>query len=55
VIRRLNEESCECGCKLTLAQCRFNDTECQISLGLARKVIDSARGSSETSATPLPR
>jgi thiol-disulfide isomerase/thioredoxin len=55
VIRRLNEQSCECGCKLTLAQCRFNDTDCQISLGLARKVIDSARGSSETSATPLPR
>jgi thiol-disulfide isomerase/thioredoxin len=38
-LRRMNTESCSCGCGLTLAQCRINDTACSISKGLAAKVV----------------
>jgi thiol-disulfide isomerase/thioredoxin len=38
-LRRLNAESCNCGCKLTLAQCRINDSACPVSLALAAKVV----------------
>jgi len=39
-LRRLNEESCTCGCGLTLAQCRINDTTCPVSPGLANEIVD---------------
>ena len=51
VIRRLNEESCNCGCKMTLAQCRINDSGCEASLGLAQKVIQTA---SKSEPVPQP-
>ncbi len=38
-LRRLNSESCDCGCTLTLAQCRINDTSCPVSKKLAAKVV----------------
>ncbi len=38
-LRRMNAESCNCGCKLTLAQCRINDSACPVSLALAAKVV----------------
>ncbi len=38
-LKRMNSESCSCGCKLTLAQCRINDTLCPISKKLAAKVV----------------
>jgi len=38
-LRRMNAESCDCGCKLTLAQCRINDTACRVSLALSAKVV----------------
>jgi thiol-disulfide isomerase/thioredoxin len=38
-LRRMNAESCDCGCKLTLAQCRINDSACRVSLALAAKVV----------------
>jgi thiol-disulfide isomerase/thioredoxin len=38
-LRRLNSESCTCGCNLTLSECRVNDTECPVSGGLAAKVV----------------
>jgi thiol-disulfide isomerase/thioredoxin len=45
-LHRMNAESCNCGCRLTLAQCRINDTQCSISLGLARQIVkDISRGS----------
>ena len=37
---RLNEESCACGCQLTLAQCRINDAACDISLPMAHRVVE---------------
>jgi cytochrome c biogenesis protein CcmG/thiol:disulfide interchange protein DsbE len=41
-LRRMNAESCGCGCKLTLAQCRINDSACRVSLGLAAKIVAEA-------------
>jgi thiol-disulfide isomerase/thioredoxin len=38
-LRRMNAESCDCGCQLTLAQCRINDSACRMSLALAAKVV----------------
>ena len=41
---RLNEDTCACGCSLTLAQCRINDAACGISLPLAKKVVEEIVG-----------
>ena len=38
-LQRLNEENCSCGCQLTLAQCRINDSACGISLPLAEQLV----------------
>ncbi len=38
-LQRLNEEGCTCGCALTLAQCRINDSSCTFSLPLAKEVV----------------
>jgi thiol-disulfide isomerase/thioredoxin len=38
-IQALNAEDCTCGCTLTLAECRINDPECQISLPLAKEKV----------------
>ena len=37
-------ETCNCGCTLTLAQCRINDTSCPISKALAAKVVAEISG-----------
>ncbi len=39
-LQELNTERCTCGCRLTVAQCRINDPSCEISLPLARKIIE---------------
>jgi thiol-disulfide isomerase/thioredoxin len=46
VLKRLNSEDCNCGCGLTLAQCRINDSSCDTSLKLARDVVRVAAGKS---------
>jgi hypothetical protein len=58
-LRRMNAESCDCGCKLTLAQCRINDSACRVSLALAAKVVaqvahprDATSGAEKTPAKP---
>jgi cytochrome c biogenesis protein CcmG, thiol:disulfide interchange protein DsbE len=38
-LHRMNAESCDCGCRLTLAQCRINDSACRVSLAIAAKVV----------------
>jgi thiol-disulfide isomerase/thioredoxin len=48
-LKKLNSEGCTCGCRLTLAQCRINDTSCARSRGLAAKVIQDI-----VNAGPLP-
>jgi thiol-disulfide isomerase/thioredoxin len=51
-LRRMNAESCDCGCKLTLAQCRINDSACRVSLALAAKVVSQVahKGASPAAA-----
>jgi thiol-disulfide isomerase/thioredoxin len=44
-LKRLNSEMCTCGCKLTLAQCRINDSDCGTSKGLAEKIVQEIRSS----------
>ena len=38
-LQRLNADGCTCGCGLTLAQCRINDTSCGFSLPIAEQVV----------------
>jgi thiol-disulfide isomerase/thioredoxin len=38
-LRRLNSEGCVCGCNLTLARCRLDDTTCPVSKAMAATVI----------------
>ena len=55
-LKRLNSEGCSCGCKLTLAQCRINDTLCPVSKKLAAKVVTeiAAGPSVPRDAAPAP-
>jgi hypothetical protein len=41
-LKQLNEDTCTCGCGLTLAACRINDPGCNISLPLAQKIVQNA-------------
>jgi len=53
-LRRLNSESCTCGCKLTLSECRVNDTECPYSGKLAAEVVkEVARGEKPARASAV--
>jgi thiol-disulfide isomerase/thioredoxin len=38
-LHRLNEETCTCGCKYTLAQCRIFDSACHISKERSDKIV----------------
>lgn len=51
VLKRLNSESCTCGCGLTIAQCRINDTTCPVSQKLAAQVVKEVQ-SGTTATTP---
>jgi thiol-disulfide isomerase/thioredoxin len=41
-LHKLNAESCDCGCKYTLAQCRVNDPVCAISKQRAAVIVKEA-------------
>jgi len=51
-LRRFNSESCTCGCKMTLAQCRVNDTGCNVSKELTAKIVSEL--SHAAKKTPAP-
>jgi thiol-disulfide isomerase/thioredoxin len=38
-LHRFNAENCTCGCTLTLAQCRINDSACSVSKSTAAKIV----------------
>ena len=44
ILKRANAEMCDCGCKLTLAECRNDDTSCRKSLTLVGKLIEKITG-----------
>jgi thiol-disulfide isomerase/thioredoxin len=54
-LRRLNSESCTCGCNLTLSQCRVNDGECPVSGKLAAQVVKEVAGGAKPSHAPPAR
>jgi thiol-disulfide isomerase/thioredoxin len=39
-IMKLNDESCTCGCNLSVAKCRVDDPSCKISLPRAQEIVD---------------
>jgi thiol-disulfide isomerase/thioredoxin len=56
-LHRFNAETCSCGCKFTLAQCRIYDRNCAISKARTAKIVTAlsvATGTpaSQPSATP---
>jgi len=38
-LRQMNAEGCTCGCKLTLAECRINDSSCPISQSRTAEIV----------------
>ena len=44
VLRRVNADGCPCGCSLTLAQCRINDSACGISPPLVDQLVAEVAG-----------
>ncbi len=38
-LNRLNDEPCGCGCGMTIAQCRINDSTCAVSPKLAAEIL----------------
>ena len=40
VLQALNNESCTCGCGLTVAKCRLDDPSCPVSLPLAKTIVE---------------
>jgi thiol-disulfide isomerase/thioredoxin len=53
-LKRMNSETCDCGCTLTLAQCRINDTSCPVSKKLAAQVVKEIASNAAAAATPTP-
>jgi len=52
-LHRLNAETCTCGCNLTLAECRINDSSCPVSKPAANDVVKRVRaGQPEPPAPP---
>jgi thiol-disulfide isomerase/thioredoxin len=43
-LNRLNDEACGCGCGMTIAQCRINDSTCAVSPKLADKIMAEVKG-----------
>ena len=44
VLRRVNAEGCPCGCSLTLAQCRINDSSCGVSPPIVERIVAEVAG-----------
>jgi len=42
-LNRLNDEKCDCGCNLTIAQCRINDSTCAVSPKLAAQILEDVK------------
>ena len=51
ILRLMNKQDCNCGCKMTAAWCRNRDRSCRRSLIFARTLVDAFReGQSEAEA-----
>jgi len=52
-LHKFNAETCSCGCKYTLAQCRIYDRNCQISETATAKIVAALVHSAPTKSAPL--
>jgi thiol-disulfide isomerase/thioredoxin len=52
VLHRFNADSCTCGCKFTLAQCRIWDSACAVSKAATEKIIAEASSDSKSPVSP---
>ncbi len=52
-LKRMNAEDCTCGCGLTIAECRVNDSDCDISKALAAKIIQEVKAGSPATQKAL--
>ena len=50
-LRQMNSEGCTCGCKLTISQCRVNDTGCPVSQDRAAAIVKEAGGADKPAPT----
>ena len=54
-LHKLNAESCDCGCKYTLAQCRIYDPACKLSQQRAAEIVkEAAGGAAEKTKAEIP-
>ncbi len=44
ILERANKEGCPCGCKLTVAGCRNDDSTCSTGKKLANKIVEEVTG-----------
>ena len=51
-LKRMNTDSCTCGCRMTLAQCRINDSACATSRSLAAKIVKQVSGKDAKPVAP---
>ena len=51
-LKAMNSRNCNCGCGLTIAQCRINDSGCPVSLQLAGDIVKKAATQAPAPATP---
>jgi thiol-disulfide isomerase/thioredoxin len=54
-LRRMNEETCTCGCKYTLAQCRIYDSACHVSKERTAKIVAETAAGAAPSSAPKER
>jgi thiol-disulfide isomerase/thioredoxin len=51
-LHKFNADSCTCGCKFTLAQCRIYDRGCQVSQAAITKILAAITKSAGAASTP---
>ncbi|MDP7010004.1 MAG: ankyrin repeat domain-containing protein, partial [Verrucomicrobiota bacterium] len=44
ILERANKEGCDCGCQMTVAECRNDDTTCRRSVALAKAIVQEVTG-----------
>jgi thiol-disulfide isomerase/thioredoxin len=52
VLHRFNADTCTCGCKFTLAQCRIWDSACAVSKAATEKIIAEVSPEQKTPISP---
>jgi peroxiredoxin len=52
ILKRANIEGCDCGCKMTVAQCRNDDSTCSKGIELAKAIVKDITGISITMKAP---